>query len=79
MQRDLELDKELAKLPLRQNVRWIDLSFLFPGRVVEAVRRESGVDGEGKFGACDLGSPEVAAKVVEYHNEIGGFEESEGD
>lgn len=57
-----------ALVPLRQNVRWCDLSYLFPGRIVEEERLPPGHEGEGKFGAVDIGSSEAAARLVEAHN-----------
>lgn len=54
----------IRTLPLRQDVRWIDLPFLFPGRVIEATRNPA----LGLFGAIDLQDAELAARVVELHN-----------
>ncbi len=64
-----ELIDLIHKLPLRQEVRWLDLSFLFPGKVIEQIKRKPGEEAEGKWAAVDLDSAAMAAEVVRIHNE----------
>lgn len=52
-------------LPLRQNVKWVDLSFLFPGIIIEEERDPK----HGKFNSVDLENTELAAMLVKTHNE----------
>ena len=36
----------IHELPLRKNVRWLDLSFMFPGKIIEEMKREWGDEAE---------------------------------
>lgn len=63
----------IHELPLRKDVRWIDMSFMFPGKVIEETKRtfdpENPADpATGKWAAIDLETAECAAKVVDAHN-----------
>jgi hypothetical protein len=64
MPSETEICEALSLVPLRQDVKWVDLSFLFPGRIVEDVRNPQ----TGKFGAVDFGDADAAAHIVELHN-----------
>lgn len=55
----------IRSLPLRWDVKWIDLSAIFPGIIQESIKREE----LGRFGAVNLESKELAAEVVRLHNE----------
>lgn len=57
------------KLPLRQDVPWIDMSFMFPGKIFEEVKREPGDEAAGKWACVDMEHAECAAQIVECHNE----------
>jgi len=59
----------IHELPLRKNVRWLDLSFMFPGKIIEEMKREWGDEAENKWACVDLEDAECAARVVEAHNE----------
>lgn len=59
----------IHELPLRRDVRWLDMSWLDPGIVIEETKRPMGVEGERKWGAVNLSDPELAAQVVKIHNE----------
>lgn len=64
------------ELPLRKDVRWIDLSWLFPEKpvIIEETKRPfndvyPGDPATGKFGAIEMCDAECAAAVVACHNE----------
>lgn len=57
------------ELPLRTEVKWVDMSFLFPGKVIELAKRKPGEKAAGKWAGVDLDSAELAAEVVRIHNE----------
>lgn len=56
-------------LPLRKNVRWIDLSYLYPGLISEAEKSPAGTEAEFKFASVNLEDSLIAAEVVKLHNE----------
>ena len=57
------------ELPLRKDVRWIHMTPLFPGKIIEETKREPGDEAAGKWAAVDLENEDAAAQVVECHNE----------
>lgn len=63
-----ELIEAIHKLPLRKDVRWIDMSRIIPGKIIEEKKRTDG-EAQGKWVGVDLECPECAAAVVAVHNE----------
>lgn len=62
------------QLPLRRDVRWIDMSRVAPGVIMEADKRQFDPDNPadpavGKWASVNVRSAELAAMIVECHNE----------
>ncbi len=64
-----EIVEAVHQLPLRREVKWIDMSFLLPGKVIEQMKRKPGEKAAGNWACVDLDSAELAAEVVRIHNE----------